>query len=118
MASYTYLTIMEVRTRLETVGARIQRFMSCVGQEKKVVGVLAGVVVGVIIITLVVSMVTMRNKADSGEDLESGYMKGNQAFDDTHPTFLHQITCSTSWRRKVRYSWSWIVMMKVWLSSS
>ena len=67
---------MEVRTQIESVGARIGRFMSCIGQEKRVAGVLSGVVVGVVILILVVSTVTIRDNTENGEDLKRSNMKG------------------------------------------
>jgi hypothetical protein len=77
MAGYDYKSLtMEVRTQIGSVGARTGRFMSCIGQEKRVVGVLSGVVVGVVIIILVVSMVTIRDNTERGEDLKSAYIRG------------------------------------------
>ena len=75
MPSYTYLTAMEVRAQVESAGARIGRIVSCVGQEKKVVGVLSVVVISIIIITIVFSMVSFTDKNSLSQDLKSAYMK-------------------------------------------
>merc|ERR1711872_346811 len=77
MTSYTYLTAMEVRAQVESAGERIGRIISCVGQEKKVVGVLSMVVISIIIITIVFSMVSFKDKTVVNENLKSGYMKSN-----------------------------------------
>ena len=75
MAGYGYTSLtMEVRTQIESVGAMMGRFMSCIGQEKRVAGVLSGV--AVVIFILVVSMGTIRDNTENGEDVKSAYMKG------------------------------------------
>ena len=84
MAGYGYTSLtMEVRTQIESVGARMGRFMSCIGQERMVAGVLSGVLVGVVILILVVSMVSIRDNTERGDDLKSAYIKGIINFNST-----------------------------------